>query len=100
MERSNFALRLLPSLYRAAERIAAREKCSVNQLINLALAEKIAIMDADALAERKRKAAAVPVWEKHASEVLHKAGREMPRVGDELPDAPAPRSGRTKLLRR
>jgi hypothetical protein len=93
MERSNFALRLLPSLYRAAERIAAREKCSVNQLINLALAEKIAIMDADALAERKRRAVVVP-------EVLRKAGREMPRVGDELPDAPAPRSGRTKLLRR
>jgi hypothetical protein len=93
MERSNFALRLLPSLHRAAERIAAREKCSINQLINLALAEKIAIMDADALAERKRKATVVP-------EVLRKAGREMPRIGDELPDAPAPRSGRTKLLRR
>jgi hypothetical protein len=45
MEKSNFALRLLPSLHTAAQRVAEREKCSVNQLINIALAEKLAVLD-------------------------------------------------------
>ena len=45
MEKNNFALRLLPSLHTAAQRIAERENCSVNQLINIELAEKIAVLD-------------------------------------------------------
>ena len=81
MERSNFALRLLPSLYKAAQRVADREHCSVNQLINLALAEKIAVLEADYWATRKKEAA------KNADpEVLRRlAGNEPPRPGDELP---------------
>jgi hypothetical protein len=82
MERSKFALRLLPSLHKAAQRIAERENCSVNQLINLALAEKIAVLDADHWKARKQRAA-----EKPLSDVLRrKAGNDLPREGDELPD--------------
>ncbi len=82
MERSNFALRLLPSLHKAAQRIAERENCSVNQLINLALAEKIAVLDADYWAERKKQAA-----KSGKRDTLRRlAGNEPPRKGDELPE--------------
>jgi hypothetical protein len=81
MEKSNFALRLLPSLHKAAQRVADREDCSLNQLINLALAEKIAVLDADYWSERKRAAANIA-----KSSVLRRlAGNEPPRKGDELP---------------
>lgn len=87
MERSNFALRLLPSLHKAAQRIAEREKCSVNQLINLALAEKIAVLDADYWGERKKAAVQRPP----ADALKHLAGNEPPRKGDELPPTMRPR---------
>ena len=80
MEKSNFALRLLPSLHTAAQRIAERENCSVNQLINIALAEKIAILDAEYWEQRKRVAKNRP-----ASNVLKRLpGNEPPQDGDEL----------------
>jgi hypothetical protein len=82
MEKSNFALRLLPSLRTAAQRIAERENCSVNQLINLALAEKIAVLDAEYWDQRKRAAKNQP--RKNVLERL--AGNEQPREGDELPE--------------
>jgi hypothetical protein len=81
MEKSNFALRLLPSLHKAAQRIAEREDCSVNQLINLALAEKIAVLDADYWDERKKAAAKRP----KPDALKRLAGNEPPREGDELP---------------
>jgi hypothetical protein len=85
MEKSNFALRLLPSLHKAAQRIAERENCSVNQLINVALAEKIAILDADCWRKRKKAAAKMA-----KSDVLRRrAGNEAPGEGDELPETMA-----------
>lgn len=85
MEKSNFALRLLPSLYKAAQRIAEREGCSVNQLINVAIAEKIAVLDTDYWKERRKAA------EKAGrSNVLRRlAGNETPREGDTLPETTA-----------
>ena len=82
MEKSNFALRLLPSLRTAAQRIAERENCSVNQLINIALAEKLAILDSEYWERRESAAKNRP-----ASNVLKRlAGNEPPREGDELPE--------------
>lgn len=82
MEKSNFALRLLPSLHKAAQRIADRENCSVNQLINVALAEKLAVLDADYWEERKKAAR-----EAGRSDVLRRlAGNETPKEGDEIPE--------------
>lgn len=84
MEKSNFALRLLPSLHKAAQRIAERENCSLNQLINVALAEKVAVLDADHWEERKKAAAKKPKSEiQNLLEQL--GGNEPPREGDELP---------------
>jgi hypothetical protein len=84
VERSNFALRLLPSLRKAAERIAREENCSINQLINLALAEKIAVWDAPRFRDRRRLAALKTARETKA--LLDHAGDEPPQEGDELPD--------------
>ncbi len=80
MEKSNFALRLLPSLHKAAQRIAERENCSVNQLINVALAEKIAVLDTEYWSERKQAAKG------RAAGVLARiAGNAPPIEGDENP---------------
>jgi hypothetical protein len=85
MERSNFALRLLPSLLKTAQRVAERENCSVNQLINIALAEKLAVLDQDHWEERKKRAA-----QNASKDALRRiAGNEPPRKGDELPKASA-----------
>lgn len=87
MEKNNFALRLLPSLYKAAQRVADREKCSMNQLINVALAEKLAVLDADYWSERKKAARKAG-----KSDVLTRlAGDERPQKGDELPEGMASR---------
>ena len=45
MSKANYALRLQPSLKAAAERLAAAEGVSLNQLINVAVAEKLSAME-------------------------------------------------------
>jgi len=50
-------------------------------LINLALAEEIAVLDAAPLEARKQAGSGKP-----ALDILRKAGKEPPRAGDELPD--------------
>jgi uncharacterized protein (DUF1778 family) len=45
MRRPNFSLRLQPSLKGAAERAAAADGASLNQFINVAVAEKLAALD-------------------------------------------------------
>lgn len=82
MERSNFSLRLLPSLLKAAQRVAERERCSVNQLINVALAEKLSVLDADYWQERRRQASLNPP----SDDWKWLPGVEPPRPGDEVPE--------------
>lgn len=56
MTKANYSLRLQPSLKSAAERIATAEGTSVNQFINVAVAEKIAAMETEVyFRERARK---------------------------------------------
>ncbi len=99
MEKSNFALRLLPSLHKAAQRVAEREDCSLNQLINVALAEKVAILDADYWQERKKVAAQMPKSE--IQDLLeHVGGDEPPREGDKLPKDFDMKKLRMKLKRK
>ena len=47
MSKSNYALRLQPSLKQAAERIAASEGTSLNQFINVAVAEKLSALETE-----------------------------------------------------
>jgi len=55
MKKSNFALRLQPSLLDEARRISKAQGIAVNQLINIAVAEMLSARRAgEALAERDR----------------------------------------------
>jgi predicted HicB family RNase H-like nuclease len=44
MRKSNFALRLQPSLLQEARKLAESEGVALNQLINLAVAEKVSAL--------------------------------------------------------
>ena len=47
MSKANYALRLQSSLKEAAERAAAAEGASLNQFINVAVAEKISALETE-----------------------------------------------------
>jgi hypothetical protein len=76
----NYALRLQASLKSEAERVAKAEGTTLNQFINVAVAEKLsALRTADYFKER---AARADIGK--ALELLDRAGDEPPREGDEL----------------
>jgi hypothetical protein len=80
MTQSNYALRLQASLKKEAERLAKEEGTTLNQFINVAVAEKVAALrTADYFRERARRAD-VP----GALALLDSLGDEPPREGDEL----------------
>jgi hypothetical protein len=83
VKKSNFALRLQPSLMEEAKKIAKAEGVAVNQLINVALAEKVsALRTEEYFAERAARANV-----KKALQVLKRAGQgNSPVDGDELSD--------------
>jgi hypothetical protein len=82
MRRSNFPLRLASSLLEEARKVAEGEGVALNQLINIAVAEKISTLRTeDFFRERARQA---NVHE--ALRILDLAGTEAPRPGDEMPD--------------
>ena len=95
MKTSNFALRLQPALMEEAKALDKSEGVALNQLINVALAEKLAATRTLAFFERYTRDADVA-----AALALLRRPRvgEPPREGDELPeswklrsdDAPAP----------
>ena len=80
MKKSNFALRLQPSLMEEAKKVAKAEGVAVNQLINVAVAEKVsALRTEEYFAERAAKGDI-----KKALQVLRRAGKGKPPVpGDE-----------------
>ena len=85
MRKSNFALRLQPSLLEEARKLAASEGVALNQLINVAVAEKLAVLRSRRWFE-ERAARGDP---NKALEILARLGRGRPPVpGDEL-DEPA-----------
>jgi hypothetical protein len=82
MRKSNVALRLLPSLLDEARRLAKEEGIALNQLINVAVAEKLsALRTKQVLRER---AARADRW--RTLEVLARIGQgNAPLPGDKLP---------------
>jgi hypothetical protein len=84
MRRSNFALRLQPSLLEEARKAAESEGVALNQLINVAVAEKIsALRTQEYFSERATRSN-----RKETLRILDRAGRGNPPVaGDELPAA-------------
>jgi hypothetical protein len=81
MTKANYALRLQASLRSEAERVARTEGTTLNQFINVAVAEKLsALRTADYFEERTRRADIGK-----ALELMDRAGDEPPGEGDEIP---------------
>jgi hypothetical protein len=81
MRKSNFALRLQPALLEEVRKLAKAEGVALNQLINVAVAEKLsALRTVDYFAERAARAD-IPA----ALAILARAGvGKRPVKGDEL----------------
>lgn len=81
MRKSNFALRLQPSLMEEARKVARAEGVAVNQLINVAVAEKLsALRTEEYFAERAARGDVTK-----ALRILKQAGvGNPPMPGDEL----------------
>ena len=82
MRKSNLALRLQPSLLDEAKKAAEAEGVAVNQLINVAVAEKLsALRTAEYFDQRAARGIVM-----RARQILKRAGVEnSPVPGDELP---------------
>jgi hypothetical protein len=80
MRRSNFPLRLVPSLLEEARKVAEDEGVALNQLINIAVAEKISVLRTEAFFRQRARRANV----QEALDILDSAGDEPTRPGDEL----------------
>ena len=81
MRKSNFALRLQPSLLDEARKLAEAEGVALNQLINVAVAEKLSALRTETYFAERAARADVP----RAIALLKTAGGDNPPVkGDEL----------------
>ena len=82
MRKSNFALRLQPSLLEEARKMAGDEGVALNQLINVAVAEKLSALRTEAFFRERARRANVP----EAIALLARLGNgNPPAKGDELP---------------
>jgi hypothetical protein len=82
MRRSNFALRVPPSLMEEARKVAESEGIALNQLIMLALAEKVSAMRTEEFFEERARRADP----KKVDRILARLGKgKRPIPGDELP---------------
>ena len=82
MKRSNFALRLQPSLMEEAKRVAKAEGVAVNQLINVAVAEKVSALRTEEYFAESAGRGDI----KKALQILKRAGKgNAPVPGDEPP---------------
>ena len=93
MRRSNFALRVPPTLLAEARKAAESEGVALNQLYTLALAEKVSAMRTEEyFEERARRANPAKV-----SRILARVGKGNPPIeGDELPLELVPKKARKK----
>jgi hypothetical protein len=82
MRKSNFALRLQPSLLDEVRKLAEQEGVALNQLINVAVAEKLSALRTETYIAERAARADIP----QALRILKRAGRDgAPVKGDELP---------------
>lgn len=93
MRRSNFTLRVPPTLLAEARKAAESEGVALNQLITLALAEKVSAMrTGEYFGERARRASSSRV-----SRILGCVGKGNPPIeGDELPPDLVPKKKQGK----
>ena len=80
---AKFPLRLMPSVRKTAEALSAKEGVSLNQFINVAVAEKVAHLEYDAWLQNRRKPTKADI--ERALDLLDKGNDRAPDPGDELP---------------
>ena len=80
MTKTNYALRLQPSLKRAAERVASAEGTSLNQFINVAVAEKLSALETEAFFRERAASGDRAAFLRF----LDEAGDAPPAKGDEI----------------
>jgi hypothetical protein len=81
---SKFPLRLMASIRKAAEQFSQKEGVSLNQFINVAVAEKLAHLQHDEWLARRPKP--TPIKIARALEILDRPTEIPPYPGDELPE--------------
>jgi hypothetical protein len=81
MSESDYSFWLQPSLKAAAERIAASQGISLDQFINVAIAEKMAALETDDFFESR----AAKGLRSDFLSFLDNAGQGQPVAGDKLP---------------
>jgi HicB family len=74
MRKSNFALRLQPSLLEEARKLAHAEGVALNQLINVAVAEKLSALRTESYFAERARRASIP----KALKILKRAGAGKP----------------------
>jgi len=82
MRKSNFALRLQPSLLDEARKVAETEGVALNQLINVAVAEKLSALRTESYFQERAARADIP---KALDSLKHAGVGNPPMKGDELP---------------
>jgi uncharacterized protein (DUF1778 family) len=80
MNKANYALRLQPSLKRAAERAASADGASLNQFINVAVAEKLSALETESFFRERATGADRAAFLKF----LDEAGDVPPVAGDKV----------------
>ena len=80
---SKFPLRLMPSVRRVAENFSEKEGVSLNQFINIAVAEKLAHLQHDEWVANRPKATDAQIAK--ALEILDRPTGHAPGTDDQLP---------------
>jgi hypothetical protein len=80
---AKFPLRLMPSVRKSAEEVSRREGVSMNQFINLAVAEKLAHLQHEDWLSRRMKPEAANL--SHTLAILDRPTDQEQLPGDELP---------------
>ena len=83
-----FPLRLMASVRKDAESFSRKEGVSLNQFINVAVAEKLAHLQHEEWVRSKPKPTAAQIA--RALEILEQTSDRVPDPGDELPDGYIP----------
>lgn len=76
---STFPLRLPRSIKTAVEKVSRDEGTSINQFIATAVAEKLAVMDAERFFEERKSRADLKAFDR----IMKRRGGQKPRAGDE-----------------
>lgn len=76
---STFPLRLPRSIKAAVEKVSKQDGTSINQFVATAVAEKLAVMDAEQFFNARRSRANL----KKFDAIMKRKGRSPPRAGDE-----------------